>query len=113
MREDEQPMVLAMMKALWPDCGDYDFRDERVFVWERESGSLGGFASLSLWPWAEGCTSEPCPYIEGWYVAADLRRHGIGAALIRAVEEWCMRNGYNELGSDVELDNEGSLRAHA
>lgn len=54
-----------MMRELWPTGGDYDFSDERVLVWERESGDLGGFVSFSLRPWAEGCDSTPVPYIEG------------------------------------------------
>ena len=73
--------VADMMRALWPDAGAYDFSDETVFVWERSDGGLGGFASLSLRPWAEGCDSTPVPYVEGWWVAPDLRRQGVGRAL--------------------------------
>lgn len=102
-----------MMRALWPAAGDYDFRDETVFVWERPVGGLGGFVSFSLRPWAEGCDSTPVPYIEGWWVAPDLRRAGVGRALVEAVERWCREQGYLELGSDVELDNTTSLALHA
>lgn len=42
----------------------------------------------------------------------DLRRTGVGRALIQALEQWCRTNGYSELGSDVELDNSASLKAH-
>jgi aminoglycoside 6'-N-acetyltransferase I len=62
---------------------------------------------------AEGCESRPCPYIEGWWVAPDLRRTGVGRALIAAVESWCTAHGYTELASNVELDNDISLQAHA
>lgn len=113
MRTDELSEVTEMMRALWPDAGDYDFGDETVFVWERSEGSLGGFASFSLRPWAEGCSGMPVPYVEGWWVAPDLRRSGVGRALIDAIEQWCRENGYVELGSDVELDNAPSLAAHA
>lgn len=112
MRPAERPDVLAMMQALWPEAGDYDFSDETVLVWERPAGSLGGFISLSLRPWAEGCESTPVPYIEGWWVAPDLRRAGVGRALFEAVELWCRDHGYDELGSDVEVDNTASLEAH-
>ena len=101
-----------MMRTLWPGGDSYDFSDETVFVWERDGGGLGGFVSFSIRPWAEGCDSTPVPYIEGWWVAPDLRRAGVGRALVMAVEEWSREHGYRELGSDVELDNGVSLRAH-
>ena len=92
-----------MMRALWPASAHYDFTDETVFVWERPTGGLGGFV----------CDCTPVPYIEGWWVAQDLRRAGIGRALIEAVEQCCREHGYTELGSDVEVDNAGSVKAHA
>lgn len=112
-RTDELPQVTAMMQALWPDAGEYDFGDETIFVWDGGGDKLGGFISLSLRPWAEGCESTPVPYVEGWWVDADLRRSGVGRALMAAVEQWSLDRGYLELGSDVELDNATSLRAHA
>lgn len=112
LRSEELPTAVAMMRQLWPAAGDYDFNDEHVLVWERESGDLGGFVSFSLRPWAEGCDSSPVPYVEGWWVAPDLREQGVGRALISAVEDWCRANGHSELGSDVELDNTISLHAH-
>ncbi|MGQ0713413.1 MAG: GNAT family N-acetyltransferase [Gemmatimonadaceae bacterium] len=110
---DDLPQVTKMMQALWPDAGDYDFGDETVFVWDTGRGDLGGFISVSLRPWAEGCESTPVPYVEGWWVAADVRRAGVGRALMAAVEQWCQERGYTELGSDVDLGNATSLRAHA
>ena len=113
MRPSELREVTEMMCALWRDAGGYDFGDETVIVWERSEGGLGGFASFSLRAWAEGCSAMPIPYIEGWWVAPDLRRSGVGRALIEAIERWCRENGYTELGSDVEVDNAPSLAAHA
>ncbi len=101
-----------MMRDLWPEAGKYDFSDETVYVWQRPDGSLGGFASFSLRPWAEGCVSTPVPYIEGWWVAPDLRRHGVGRALLSAIERWCREYGYEELGSDTEAENTMSAHAH-
>lgn len=112
MQPEESPEVTEMMRTLWPGGDSYDFSDETVFVWERDGGGLGGFVSFSIRPWAEGCDSTPVPYIEGWWVAPDLRRAGVGRALVMAVEEWSREHGYRELGSDVELDNGVSLRAH-
>lgn len=102
-----------MMRALCPGEGDYDFSEETVFVWERDRSGLGGFLSLSLREWAEGCESMPVPYVEGWWVAPDLRRAGVGRELVAAAENWCIQHGYRELASDVELKNDVSLNAHA
>lgn len=112
MAPADMPEAQAMMRALWPESGNYDFSDETVFVWQRAHGGLGGFASVSLRPWAEGCDSSPVPYVEGWYVAPGLRGQGIGAALFAAIEQWCRDHGHVELGSDAELDNVPSHRAH-
>ena len=112
MRAADVPDVVEMMRALWPAGGKYDFTGETVFVWERPAGSLGGFVSFSIRPWAEGCDSAPVPYIEGWWVAPDLRRTGVGGELVAAVERWCTEHGYQELGSDVELENITSADAH-
>ena len=113
MRPDELPAVEAMVRALWPAAPEpYDFGDEQVLVWARDGGDLGGFISFSLRPWAEGCDATPVPYIEGWWVAPDLRRTGVGRTLVAAVEDWCRAHGFDELGSDVEVDNAASLRGH-
>jgi aminoglycoside 6'-N-acetyltransferase I len=107
---DDMPTVRQMMFALTSER--YDFSGETVFVAERAEGSLAGFISLSLRPWAEGCESVPVPYIEGWWVEPDVRHRGVGRLLMRAAEEWCRANGFTELGSDVEVHNDASLRAH-
>ncbi|MEW5979743.1 MAG: GNAT family N-acetyltransferase [Acidobacteriota bacterium] len=112
MRPGETSEVVKMMRVLWPDVRDYDFNCETVYLWQRPDGSLGGFASFSLRPWAEGCDSAPVPYIEGWWVAPDLRQQGVGRELVAAIELWCREQGYTEVGSDAETANAVSIQAH-
>ena len=71
-----------------------------------------GFVELSIRPHAVGCTSDRVAFVEGWYVEPDHRRRGVGAALIRAAEEWGRANTCTELGSDTQLWNESSINAH-
>ena len=35
---------------------------------------------------ADGCTTHPVGYVEGWYVDPDVRRKGVGKALVAAAE---------------------------
>jgi aminoglycoside 6'-N-acetyltransferase I len=112
MVPDDLPEARAMMHALWPEAAEYDFSDETVFVWQRADGHLGGLASVSVRPWGEGCESTPVPWVEGWWVAPDLRGMGVGRALLQAVEQWCRERGFAELGSDTPLDNTVSQQAH-
>lgn len=108
-----------MRFLLWPEQGPDDLNawrariDAVILVAERGSGGLCGFAEAGARAWAEGCTTHPVAYLEGWFVDADVRRQGVGAALLAAVEEWARLAGYRELGSDADVDNLVSHRAHA
>jgi aminoglycoside 6'-N-acetyltransferase I len=115
---------LRMRRALWPELmGEDEANDASawlarsdaiVIVAEREGKSgLAGFLELGARPLADGCITSPVAFLEGWYVDEDLRRRGIGTALVRAGEEWARQHGYRELASDALLDNTTSHRAHA
>jgi aminoglycoside 6'-N-acetyltransferase I len=111
-----------MRRALWDDCPDeQQAREmdeilasdtEEVFVAERPDGGLCGFLEASLRSQADGCDTTPVGYIEGWYVDPDVRRQGIGRALVEAAEAWARSKGCRQMASDAELWNEVSHRAH-
>src|SRR5688572_19214698 len=118
---------LAMRMALWPDANEDELRLEVaryfvahgepllphcVFIAETE-GKIVGMLELSLRPYVDGCDGSPVPFIEGWYVAEEARRSGIGGALVRAAEEWAIAQGYSEMASDALLDNDVGHWAHA
>jgi aminoglycoside 6'-N-acetyltransferase I len=114
---------LRMRRALWPeiapateaaDAASWLARpDSVVIVAVRSDGAgLAGFAELAERPYADGCDTSPVGFLEGWYVDPDARRLGVGAALVRAGEEWARRQGYRELASDALLENMVSHRAH-
>jgi aminoglycoside 6'-N-acetyltransferase I len=87
--------------------------DATVLVAEREDGrGLAGFAELAERPYADGCDTSPVAYLEGWWVDADVRRQGVGAALVAAGIAWARERGHRELASDASLDNITSHRAH-
>jgi aminoglycoside 6'-N-acetyltransferase I len=107
-----------LREKLWPDCSDADndawfARDDAItYLAERADGSLAGFVEVGSRPYAEDCASSPVGYIEGWWVDADVRRRGVGRALIEAAEQWARSKGYTEMGSDALIDNSVSHASH-
>ena len=83
-----------------------------VLIAVEESGRVIGFAELSIRAYAEGCYSGRVAYLEGWFVESSRRDQGVGRALVMAAEEWGRKQGCIEMGSDTELENKGSAKAH-
>ena len=118
----DNPEWLRMRQILWPDEIEHLSFEEMngiladpmlpVFVAVRPNGMLGGFLEAGTRKYAEGGESSPVGYIEGWFVDEDLRKHGVGRALMQAAEDWARSQGLVEVGSDTWLDNEISIKAH-
>jgi aminoglycoside 6'-N-acetyltransferase I len=115
---------VRMRRELWPDCPEDHEPEVReyfagrartvviAFVLERENGELGGFIEINERNYAEGCSSLPVPYIEGWYVDPDLRGGGFGRLLVTCVEDWARAEGFDEIASDCRTDNALSIKVH-
>jgi aminoglycoside 6'-N-acetyltransferase I len=123
IRPDDRAEWIRMRDILWPGSrADHERETQQfftepdvslvTFVVDRLDGRLGGFIELAERPYAEGCPSSPVAYIEGWYVDCDLRRQGLGTALVRAGEEWARNQGLKEIASDADIGNDISIRAH-
>jgi aminoglycoside 6'-N-acetyltransferase I len=83
-----------------------------TFVVERAGGGLCGFIEVSLRSYAEGCTTSPVAYIEGWYVDVDSRRRTLGRQLVQAAEAWARNQRLKEIASDTQIENAVSIQAH-
>jgi aminoglycoside 6'-N-acetyltransferase I len=83
-----------------------------VLLAELRAGGVIGFAEVDLRPYADGCRSSPVGYLEGWYVAPEHRKRGVGRALMEASEDWARHRGCTEMASDTPLDNSVSQSAH-
>lgn len=86
---------------------------DAIFICEDNDGGACGFLELRLRAYAEGCTSSPVPFIEGWFVSGGARHKGAGRALVQAAENWALVRNFKEIASDTQLDNSLSLGAHA
>lgn len=114
--------------ALWPGAkaeedaqeilAAIESKDQRAMplihlVAESEDQMLVGFLEAGLRSHADGCDpAQPVGFIEGWYVAEDYRRSGIGRMLLDAAEDWARSHGCLEMASDTWIDNEVSQLAH-
>ena len=111
-----------MRKSLWPSCSierhslETDLissSDGFVLVAELTESKLAGFAEVTIRrDHVEGTKTSPVPYLEGWYVDPDHRGKGIGKELINTIEEIATKEGYKELASDAEIDNQLSIDIH-
>jgi aminoglycoside 6'-N-acetyltransferase I len=124
---DDQDAVISLRFALWPDGSQDEHRSDVrgiltgrprstlplvIFVAE-VADRLVGFAEVGLRSHADGCDpSQPCGYLEGWYVVPTASRRGVGRALVERAEDWARLQGCVELASDTWIDNEPSQRAH-
>jgi len=113
---------LRLRQGLFDDSTEAEHRQEMaeilaeaigcVLVAERPSTELAGYVFVGSRKYAEGCTTSPVAYLEEWFVDADVRRQGVGKALILAAEAWSRQNGFHELASDTLIDNDISLASH-
>lgn len=122
------PQLALLRAALWPESPVEEHASElapilagkfpgilplAIFVFQADDGPLLGFLEASLRSYADGCNpTHPVGYVEGWYVVESARHQGIGAALVRAAEDWARSQGCTELASDAALHNHASQRAH-
>jgi|SRR5579863_5710684 len=123
MTKKDRAAWTAMRCALWPSDGE-EAHAEGVaqllksddwwgFIAETSDGAAAGFAELALRKYANGCDSQPVPFLEGIWVDPRFRRKGVGAQLIAHVEAFALARGFREMGSDTEIDNGVSQTAHA
>jgi aminoglycoside 6'-N-acetyltransferase I len=123
--ESDASEWLRMRRALWPDGGVADHQEDidRYFAGDRREpaevllavapdGTPIGFVELSIRNIVDGCSTGNVAYLEGWYVDEGARRLGVGRMLFEAAEQWAIRQGCTEFGSDALIDNEVSCIAH-
>ncbi len=80
------------------------------FIAETAAREPAGFAELSIPEYANGCDSQPVPFLEGIWVAPQFRRQGAGARLIAHIEAFAIARGFSEIGSDATSKTPARMR---
>jgi aminoglycoside 6'-N-acetyltransferase I len=83
---------------------------EQCFIAKTDSGEAIGFLEVSC----RRTKDHTYGYLEGWYVAPEHRRQGVGTDLIDHAEQWLLHNSIEAFFSDTDQANyPESLPAHA
>lgn len=85
--------------------------DRTGFIAEAAGQPLG-FAELSIRDFANGCETQPVPFLEGIWACGTARRQGVASALLHHLEAFARASGHTELGSDVLQGNGDGVGFH-
>ena len=98
----DQALWLDMYRKLWPKFSDEALLAEinrinksskrSAYVAEND-GQPVGFAEYALRDYANGCNSQPVPFLEGVWVGEAHRSQGIAKALVLFLEQKARRAG--------------------
>ncbi len=124
-KRSDASVWLKMRHALWPEGSveEHETEIERFFagqareplavlIAEDTEARPLGFAELSIRAYAEDCSTDRVAFLEGWFVAPEARRQGVGRRLVDAAEAWARSQGCSEFASDALLENEVGIAAH-
>ena len=110
--------------ALWPHYGGKKDKLEREFndilksttktaFLCRDGEKPIAFVNVSIrFDYVQGSSTSSIGYVEGIYVDPKYRKQGLARELIKITEQWVVKKGCVELGSDAELKNIDSQKFH-
>lgn len=116
-------VIAQMMVKLWPECDQAEETEnnrqmlqserDKLLLAKDDLGQSIGFIHLSLrFEYVEGTETSPVGYIEAIFVEEAFRQRGTGKALVLAGENWCRKQGCQQMGSDTEITNQISIDFH-
>lgn len=121
MHSIDEALWVRLYRELWPKFSDEALLAEirricnstkRAGYVAEIAGQAAGFAEYALRDYANGCNSQPVPFLEGIWVSEPYRGKGVARALIDFLVERAKSQGHTEFGSDVELSNYSSQLMH-
>ncbi|MBZ5763759.1 GNAT family N-acetyltransferase [Rhizobium sp. VS19-DR104.2] len=122
MQRTDSDLWAAMRSRLWDRLSfeEHSADIERLWNGEKGNGYIAqtpdrtavGFAEISIRDYANGCTAQPVPFLEGIWIDPNHRRNGIGRLLITNITDDLIVQGFHELCSDADVGNRRSHQAH-
>lgn len=121
---DDALVWAPMRRALWPDENAVDALSSlqealvrggcavAFLAFDADDEAIGFAEACLRRDYVNGTETSPVGFLEGWFVRPAWRGHGVGRALIAAVETWAREQGCSELASDTWLDAVASQAAH-
>jgi aminoglycoside 6'-N-acetyltransferase I len=114
---------LAMREELWPETSTELHLKEInsmllepnkfvCYIAEDKDKAIGFIEGSIREDIDDGCIIRNIGYIEGWFVDSSSRNLGVGKKLVEAVENWSINNHCFTIGSDTDLENDTSQKAH-
>lgn len=122
MRKADSTVWAGMRSKLWDQLSleEHAGDIERMLNGKKRFGYLAlladnqpiGFAEICIREYANGCTGQPVPFLEGVWIDPKHRRQGAGRALVAKIADDLLAEGFHELCSDAEIRNRRSHQAH-
>lgn len=77
-----------------------------------DDNRVAGFAEVCIREYANGCTAQPVPFLEGIWVEPEHQQRSLGRELVSMIERDLIGQGFHELCSDAHIENTISHHAH-
>ncbi len=114
--------ITTLALALWPDC-TYEAElehyktiitasNEVCFTVKLQDQYIAFIHISAHHDYVEGAITLPVAYIEGIYVHANYRKHGIARVLLNEAYAWAKQKGFKQIASDTEIENQTSIAFH-
>ncbi|MBY5839474.1 GNAT family N-acetyltransferase [Rhizobium leguminosarum] len=122
MRAGDSALWAEMRFKLWDSLSIDEHLGDigRMLKGKKRTGYLAlrpdqaplGFAEICIREYANGCTAQPVPFLEGIWIDPKHRRQGVGRALLENITGDLIKQGFRELCSDADIRNRRSHQAH-
>ncbi len=112
---------VKLRAMLFPEIGKNKLQQEcKKILMDKKQAAFGlfdgdllvGFAEISQRTIGDGKQIAPIAWLEAIYLEKEYRHKGLSKKLLKKCEKWAKRHKLSKLGSDTQLTNNISIKAH-